>query len=130
MSDTPITHEPDTRMRIRPFTHGDLHKVLTAAMQDGHSVLKPTHVVERSGEVIGAIEIASVPLIHLWCHTKKVTPKDSIRIRDFFENMAGTKMFVLPCSKNSPYLEHMEQRGERDGYECIGEYKIFIRKGD
>lgn len=118
----------DNKLRIRPFSHGDLTKVISAAGLDGHGVLRPTHVVEKGGKVVGAIELNSVPIINVWMHTKDCTVRDTLRVKDFFENMAQGKMFILPCSSDSPYAPYLEKHAGDEGYLCLGDFKLYIKK--
>lgn len=123
------------RIKIRRYGTGpsDLGKVLTAAKADNHSVLAPTHLIERDGEVIGCLEIASTPVVMVWMDSKKTKIRDSIRIMDFYEDQVGEllerngrqdKQVIVPCSAKSPYLDYMKEIG----YVDAGDFKLFIKK--
>lgn len=102
----------------------ELQKVLALAREDNDSVVLPSHLVEKNGEIVGAASLAVVPVLMLWNHSQKVGPKDSIILKHTYEALMeerGIKKYIVLCNKNSPYNGKMKALG----YRSIWETEIF-----
>lgn len=111
-------------IRIVPATGVNMTDLMKAAHGDGHEVMFPTHVIEKSGEIVGALSLNSVPTVLHWMHTKKANIRDSMCAMNFFENVVGAGTFLLPCSEKSPYLPLLS----RVGYVDAGSFRMFVKK--
>lgn len=127
-----MQNEADSLLRrhvmIRPFDNGDLSKVLIAAKGDNHSVIKPTDVIEKAGEIVGALEIGSTPQVLVWMDTQKTNVRDSLDILHYFNSIVarmGHRTYTLPCSSKSPYLPYLEKTG---WYHNLGQFTLFLKK--
>lgn len=88
-----------------------LHKALTS---DSHLPFYPSHVVEKEGEIIGALSILSVPMLYVWMHSKVAHARDSYFALQVAENLArnaGATSVVLPCKSDSPFYKYLTSLG-------------------
>jgi hypothetical protein len=98
--------------------------VLQAARANNDSIIHPTHVVERNGEIIGASSFGRIPILLLWNHTEKVSARDSMHLKRVYDSIMETKGFpryFIACNENSPYNSHMK----RFGFRPIWKTEIF-----
>ena len=89
-------------------------RVLQAARENNHSMICPTHFVERNGEIIGASSLATVPLVLIWSHTEKLSARDSIHLKMVYDSIMETKglpRYLVACDETSPYNAHMKRFG-------------------
>ncbi len=95
---------------------GDL--LQKAALEDGHGVPCPTHVIWRPGdgeqqEIVGGLSLAGPPLVMLWFHSKKVQARQTLALVNSYENflrLRGFGGYIIPCSPTSPFYPNMESR--------------------
>jgi len=88
--------------------------VQAAAEADDHTMLYPTHYVEKDGEIVGAWCINSVPTLHTWSHTEKMTAFDSIKlmpVADAIMQDRGTPTYITFVATHSPYFDKMGKLG-------------------
>lgn len=100
-------------------------RVMAAVRADNDSLIHPSHVLERGGEIVGAASMAVVPLVMVWNRSDRIGPKDSFyltRIYDAVMEQKGHKNFIMACNKKSPYSPHMKKLG----YVPIWETEIFV----
>ena len=99
-------------------------RVLQSARDNNHSMICPTHFVERNGEIIGASSLGSIPLVLVWHHNEKVSAKDSMHLKLVYDSIMETKRlprYFIACDESSPYNKHMN----RLGYKHIWKTDIF-----
>ena len=102
----------------------ELDQVIDAARADGDNIIHPSHKVVKNGEIVGAASLAVIPLVLLWQHTKKFTPRDSGYLKltyDALMDTKGAKNYFIACNKHSPYNSHMKQMG----FKPVRETEIF-----
>jgi hypothetical protein len=100
-------------------------RVIAAARADNDSIIHPSHLLERGGEIIGAASMAVVPLVMVWNDSRKISARDSLhltRIYDAHMEAKGFKNFVMACNRRSPYNPHMKKLG----YLPVWETEIFV----
>lgn len=117
----------EKQIRVRPFDHGDLTNLIKAAAADNHEIVRPTHVVEKNGEMVGYLSLGGLPTCLVWMDTKKTNVKDSLNLLNCFENVVsalGHQSFILPCSETSPYRPLIEKAG----YANAGSFTLFVKK--
>jgi hypothetical protein len=110
----------------RLIRHADLEPLHMAAQKDNHLVIAPTHVVEKSGEIVGYLSMGVVPLIMTWQDTKKVNARDSVGLMAFMESVMASQragVICLPCVSTSPYHPYIE----KFGYVKAGEASFFFK---
>lgn len=86
------------------------------AKDDGHIVIAPSHVVTKEGEIVGYASLGTLPMLHVWLHSKRVQARDSAAMFQLGENILharGAVAVCLPCCEESPYYEHMDKFGYR-----------------
>lgn len=99
-------------------------EALQAARANNDSIIHPTHVVERDGEIIGASSIARVPILLIWNHTERVSARDSMHLKRVYDSIMETKGFpkyFIACNERSPYNSYMK----RFGYKPIWKTELF-----
>jgi hypothetical protein len=95
-----------------------------AAQADNHTVLFPTHVVEKDGTVAGYASICNTPILHVWLDSRRISPRDSLMLWKRGEQIVKTKGYgsvILPCANTSPFYPLME----RQGYSPIIDTTLF-----
>jgi|694.fasta_scaffold127905_3 hypothetical protein len=104
----------------------ELDAVLKAATEDNHSILLPTHVVRKNGEIVGAASMNAIPVMMIWNHSQRVGARDSIQIKHIHEavmaEITNGKAYVILCDKDSPYNPMMKSLG----YKPFWETEVFI----
>lgn len=98
--------------------------VIKAARENNDGIVLPTHLVEKNGEIIGAASLAVVPVLMIWNHSEKATPKDSMILKNVYEAVMeerGITKYIVLCNKNSPYNGSMKSLG----YKPVWETEIF-----
>lgn len=103
--------------RIRTIREADLPILESLAKADQHSVVFPTHVVEKGQQMIGYLSIANVPTVLLWLDTTRAVVRDSFAVMNFVENTIsdrGGHSILLPCNEKSPFRPFIEQIGYVD----------------
>lgn len=123
LTGTPVDRNPLPIIRqIR--TVEERNAVVAAAKQDGHNFGWPTHVVERDGEIIGAMSAAVIPLVCVWNHTSKVTVRDSLHLARAYSIIMdgkGATKYWMACDKTSPYSGYLA----KVGFKPVWETQIF-----
>ena len=97
-----------------------------AAAADNHTVLGPTHVVLRDGEVVGYCSAGGLPTVHVWLDSKQVHAAESLRLLETLEAILsdnGVRAILMPCDGNSPFSSHME----RLGFTKLGTTVLYVK---
>ena len=101
--------------------------VAKAAKDDNDNMQMSSHVVLKNNEIVGGWQIAQMPLLLAWHHTKKVSAKDSMIINSAVESMmssAGVNQYFMACNNHSPFMGHME----KFGFDPIWPTNIFYKQ--
>lgn len=114
-------------LKFRPYDEErDGRAVLQAARADNHAPLKPTHVIERDGEIVGSLAINSLPLFRIWFHTEKIKAADSKQLLFAIEShyrMAGVPLVATLVPLKSPFYPV----GARFGYTECPDLRLFLK---
>lgn len=118
----------DNTVQIRRCKPEDLEALRTSAKADEHAAFRPSHVVTKNGEIIGCLEIATIPMVMFWMHTEKAKARDCVAVKTFYENFTanlggGQTLVAVPCAEKSPLLPFMEQMGYVDAKQ-----KLFLKE--
>lgn len=99
--------------KVRPIkTPEELRSLALAAEADDHTVLGPTHVTTKDGEIVGYI--GTVPFTTFWAHSEKCSPRDSLYLLELLEVLhasQGIKRVLSHCSEHSDFYPQMERLG-------------------
>lgn len=113
-----------TLKKIRSDAEADA--VIAAARANNDSMIAPTHVVMKDGEIAGAWSVNAIPLVLCWHHTERMKARDSLLMKNTVDavlDSAGVRQYVTCCRSESPYMEHME----KFGYEPVWPTNLFLR---
>ena len=113
---------------VRPIrSNTDLHNVVEAAQADQHRVICATHLVEKSGGVVGYASIGGATPMLVWLDRAKVQARDSLYLLNLAENLAanaGVRQLIVPCQTDSPFHPFME----KFGYQNAGApFDLFLK---
>ena len=113
---------------LRPLrTNADFHALHEAAAADQHRVIAPTHLVEKSGGVVGYCSLGGATPMLVWLDSQKVQARDSLYLLNMAENLAanaGVRQLMVPCQTDSPFHPFME----KFGYIAAGKpFDIFLK---
>ena len=89
----------------------DLAKMAKA---DRHTVVIPSHLVIKKGEIVGYGSIGAVPMLNVWVHSRKVNKFESVRLLHEAEQMlakGGAQFVILPCANDSPFRKYVGKLG-------------------
>ena len=109
------------------LTPDDVLPLELAAASDHHTVIVPTHVVKRDGEIIGYGSIGTVPMLNVWVHSTKVNKFESLRLLREAEAIAkaqGAAYVIMPVSEESPFRPYVA----RMGYTTLGSASYNLKK--
>lgn len=101
-------------VRIRRVTEADMEGLKQAAAEDAHTVLKPTHVLEKDGKFVGYLSIGAVPVVFTWMDSKNIQARESVNTLAYVEDMlkaVGADCVCIPCWEHSPFYKYMESFG-------------------
>lgn len=113
-------------MEIRPIKLADLGPLVKIVEDDGHSVLRPTHVAIRNGEFIGYASIAAVPMVVFFMHSGKSRAINTFKMERFCEDElrnAGLPIVCAPCAPTSPIHPFMQKLG----FTSFGNMDMFLK---
>jgi hypothetical protein len=111
---------------IQPAKVEDLEELHKLAQDDAHSVVLPSHIVRKNGQIIGSVSVAQVPMVLVYMNTKRSVAIDSYCVSNFFENFLaahGNKTVCVPCHVKSSLRPYMESVG----YKAYGTHDILIK---
>ena len=93
----------------------DLVELKAAAAADAHEVICPTHIVRKSGELVGYFSILAAPTAYVWLDSKRVRPRDSFSLLNTATNIAigigNPDFLVVGCDSGSPFASLMPSMG-------------------
>jgi hypothetical protein len=95
------------------------------ARLDNDCINFPSHVTERNGEIIGAASLNVLPLMLMWNHSKKISARDTLHLKQVYDSIMETKGFsqyIVACNKSSPYSSHMKKLG----FKPVWDTELFI----
>tara|TARA_R100001082_G_scaffold103553_1_gene74335 strand:- start:631 stop:1002 length:372 start_codon:yes stop_codon:yes gene_type:complete len=112
---------------VRPVKDRDeFIKLNNEALEDRHLAIAPTHVFEKSGDIIGYANVGTMTPVNTWFHSKKCKARDSLQIINVLENMvriSGSQAMLAPVSNQSPFLPVMD----RFGYINMGSSNLMLK---
>jgi hypothetical protein len=113
-------------VKIKPIkSQEELDAVVKLANNDGHLLAAPTHLVlDSENNIIGSLSF--IPTVLVWMDTKKNHVRDSIKVKELYENhlaMNGCNVVCVPCTKESPYFQLMT----KDGYVKLCDTTLFVK---
>jgi len=112
---------------VRPVRDRDeFIKLNNEALEDRHLAIAPTHVFEKSGDIIGYANVGTMTPVNTWFHSKKCKARDSLQIINVLENMvriSGGQAMLAPVSNQSPFLPVMD----RFGYINMGSSNLMLK---
>ena len=113
---------------VRRVVAEEVPQLEAIAAGDGHTIVAPTHIVERAGEIVGYFSIGAVPMILAWAHTKRMRSRESIHALNVAENYLATvapgATICVPCVAGSPFEPYMAGLGYRN----FGQATINLKK--
>lgn len=112
---------------IMPLRAEDVKPLKEVAKADNHTLLFPTHVIRRSGEVVGYCSMGGMPILNTWVHSERVRARESAMLLNVAENVmraTGSKAVVTPCSADSPFFPLMEKLG----YSRMGQTTLNLKR--
>lgn len=102
---------PDVRIEeISKQTEGDLDAL---ALEQGHQLFCPTHVLIKDGSVVGSMSIGGMPLVHLFYGVGKMGGRDVLKANRLGRDLIASygwedfATFLPPSSPVFPYAERM-----------------------
>ncbi len=101
--------------------------LIAAAQADGHTVILPSHVICRAGELQGYLSLGAATFIMPWFDTRKMKSRDTIQIINTAENVlrvSGRAWALAPFPKDSPLHPMMTSLG----YQNVGTYDLGLKK--
>lgn len=111
-------------MTIRPIrTKEELDQVHQVALEDGHHLAWPSHMVLKDNFVVGSMSM--IPMVMVWMDTKRTKVRDSVELKNFYEGVVAnsSRVVALPCLETSPYFQYLP----KDGYIDLGKINLFVK---
>ena len=111
-------------LHIRLCRETDMPMLKAWADQDGHAVIAPSYIVEKSEQIVGYVGI--IPCVLVWLDSQRVKARDSMSVLNFYENTLASQqqaVIALPCVEKSPLRPFLD----RLGYVDTGETKLFLK---
>ena len=113
---------------ISHVTERSLPNLSERMLADDHSVVMPTHIIRKDGDIIGAASVGAAPLVW-WCmDSKKAKALDSVRAIKKLENeyaSNGIHRAFIMCDKGSNFFPNMERLGNKKMWEGVMYYRDF-----
>lgn len=91
---------------IRPVRPEHLAELTARAVAKKHHVLAPTSIVMKNGQISGYISIGMVPNVLLWLDDDAITPRDSVHVFGFVEDVMAhynVPAYAMPTNAASPF---------------------------
>lgn len=88
--------------------------VLEQAAKNGHLLIQPTHYIQKNQELIGAFNLARLPVCNFWMHTERAQIRDSLIAMNVGENLLAAQnqeILTVLCTKDSPFRSLIERLG-------------------
>jgi len=111
---------------IRVANEEDLKELQELASEDDHSVILPSHIVQKGSQIIGSLSLATVPMFLVYMSLKHSTAFDSFCANVFMQKAAkehGDKVICVPCHVKSPLRPYME----KVGYTPFGTHDLMFK---
>ena len=111
---------------LRPIRQEDVEPLKAVCEADKHTVVFPTHIIEKNGRMVGYVSYLSIPLVLSWCHTKDVKVRDMLTIGNIVENLllnSGINRVGLLVEETSPVFPYFAKAG----YVAFGQNHLFIK---
>lgn len=112
---------------VRPIRSKEQLDVLNAAAKaDGHVLVRPSHGVWRCGTVVGALGVATMPMVNVWLDSQQCDVRESMQVLAVFEALVADKApaICVPCRPTSPLHHYLEKLG----YKNNGEFTLFTKE--
>lgn len=107
---------------LRRIALSELPAVQAKALADGHATILPTHVMVKSGVIIGAVSIGAMVLALPWFHTRECKPRDSMFFIKAMEDFGARTiprefpgLVCVPFVPHSPFHPYMARLGYASG---------------
>jgi len=107
---------------MRPVRAEDIPVLEALAAQDGHSVVLPSHVFEKGGEIVGCISLGRAVFTLPWFHSERCQVRDTLYFVNQAENLAAALMppdhsgiLCVPFVPNSPLHPYIAGLGYQNG---------------
>ena len=115
--------------RIKPVLSAeDGLKVMTAARDDGHFLISPTHKILKGDEIIGGMNLCKLPMVHFWMHSTKAQIRDSLMAIEVGENILaanGQQILFVLNKPESPFAKIMGRIGYTQWDTMTVNYKLL-----
>lgn len=111
---------------IRTAKEEDLKELQELASEDDHSVILPSHIIQRGNQIIGSLSLATVPMFLVYMSLKRASVVDSFCTNIFMQKAAkehGDKVICVPCHVKSPLRPYME----KVGYSSFGTHDLMFK---
>lgn len=105
----------------------EVKAIKEAAEEDKHTIFSPTHVALRNGEIIGCASIGQIPLLILWMHSEKASPRESMAMLNQVEAAAhaqGWREICIACGSDSNFRQPLEKAF---GYQCLMQADFMVK---
>lgn len=97
-------------------SENDIKRIISAASNDGHYVVAPTHFVENAnGEVISYFSCGIIPVMHFWMNSKenaftsRRVIQACIETGDNYLRQRRLPYGFIACADSSPFHKYMER---------------------
>lgn len=127
MSTLSLNPPPVSRAILSTIQSADeIQRLVTAAAEDDHIVVAPTHIVIKNDEIVGYASLGAIRMVNVWVHSKKVNKFESVRLLNEAENIlraGGAGVVCMPCAEHSPFRPYMQ----RLGYTPLGQAAYCLK---
>jgi hypothetical protein len=118
----------DIGLTVRKIVNEDERlNAISAAKEDNHNLLFPSHLLRKNGDIVGAWSLAAIPLCLVWSHSKRISARDSFTFSGVMDTLMLERNFnfyLMACDSDSNYYPHMEQLG----YKFVWPTNIFYKQ--
>jgi len=94
-------------LKVKPILDSKVAEyVMREAKDNKHYLLQPTHSVEKDSVLIGAFNLAKLPVVNFWMHTERAHSRDCLIAFNVAENLLraqGNDILILMHKPNSPF---------------------------
>lgn len=116
---------------LQPFKNKDeLQRVIQLAAEDQHTVINPTDVVMKNGQIAGYLSIANTPIVIGHFSTRIMRARDSFNLIHVAEHVVrrstGAANVVWPIGESSPFYKFFPEMGYKEL--AVEPVKLFIKE--
>lgn len=112
-------HEPQLMIEqfagLEPIKSKEqLDTLIKLAAEDRHTVVNPTDLVVKNGEIVGYLSIANTPIVIGYFSTKAMRARDSFNLVQVTEQLIrrmGNRNVVWPIGESSPFHKYFPEMG-------------------